>query len=137
MQRRHFLASLGAAALCAVGVPAAAETQNAVDRTVALTFDDGPHPELTPRLLDILAQEKICATFFVIGECAARSPEIVARAYGAGHEIGNHSWSHPFLTHIPLARAGEEISRTDALLHSITGEFPNAIRPPYGAMNEA
>jgi peptidoglycan/xylan/chitin deacetylase (PgdA/CDA1 family) len=137
MQRRHLLASLAAIAICGAGPPAAAETEDRSDRTVALTFDDGPHPELTPRLLDMLAQEKICASFFVIGSCAARSPEIVARAYGAGHEIGNHSWSHPFLTHISLASAGEEISRTDALLHSITGEFPNAIRPPYGAMNEA
>jgi peptidoglycan-N-acetylglucosamine deacetylase len=135
MHRRNFLLSLGAAVMCGAARPARAAEGRADDRTVALTFDDGPHPELTPLLLDMLAQEGVPASFFVIGSCAARSPDIVRRAFHAGHEIGNHSWTHPFLTRIPAARAAEEIARTDALLHGLTGELPNTVRPPYGAMN--
>src|SRR5881392_1382568 len=62
---------------------------------IAMTFDDGPSPTLTPKLLDLLAARHIKVTFFVIGENVAEHPEIVARAAREGHEIGNHSWSHP------------------------------------------
>src|SRR5204863_3705529 len=62
---------------------------------IAMTFDDGPSATLTPKLLDLLAAHHIKATFFVIGENVAEHPEIVARAAREGHEIGNHSWSHP------------------------------------------
>jgi len=136
MLRRNALASLAALAFCGIGSTLYAVKSAAGDRTVALTFDDGPHPELTPRLLDILEREKISATFFVIGSCAVHCPDIVRRAFGAGHEIGNHTWSHPVLTRVSLARAAEEISRTDALLNDLTGDVPNTIRPPYGAMND-
>src|SRR5438552_2374616 len=64
---------------------------------IALTFDDGPQEKLTPKLLDLLAQHHIKATFFVIGENAAEHPDIVARAASQGHEVGNHTWSHPNL----------------------------------------
>src|SRR5439155_27076158 len=64
---------------------------------IAMTFDDGPSATLTPKLLDLLAAHHIKATFFVIGENVAEHPEIVARAAREGHEIGNHSWSHPNL----------------------------------------
>jgi peptidoglycan/xylan/chitin deacetylase (PgdA/CDA1 family) len=135
MHRRRMLLSLGAAALCIAGPPAYAADDASGLRYVALTFDDGPHPTLTPMLLDMLERERVRATFYMIGSCAAGSPDIVRRAFEAGHEIGNHSWSHPDLTRIPLARAAEEIARTDALLESITGEQPNTVRPPYGARN--
>lgn len=134
MLRRSALASLAALAFCGSTLHAAESP--AGDRTVALTFDDGPHPELTPKLLDILEREQIPATFFVIGSCAARSPDIVRRAFDAGHELGNHTWSHPVLTRVSLAQAAEEISRTDALLTDLTGDIPNTLRPPYGAMND-
>src|SRR5262245_58541994 len=62
---------------------------------IAMTFDDGPSATLTPKLLDLLAAHHIKATFFVIGENVAEHPEVVARAAREGHEIGNHSWSHP------------------------------------------
>jgi peptidoglycan-N-acetylglucosamine deacetylase len=62
---------------------------------VAMTFDDGPHPVLTPRLLDILKTRGIKATFFLIGQNAAEYPDIVRRIAAEGHEISNHSWSHP------------------------------------------
>jgi peptidoglycan/xylan/chitin deacetylase (PgdA/CDA1 family) len=128
---------LGAVALSSTGLPANAAEDDAEDRLVALTFDDGPHPQLTPRLLDMLEQEGVNATFYVVGSCASRCPEIVHRAFEGGNEIGNHSWSHPFLTRISLSLAAEEISRTDALLQSITGQVPNTVRPPYGAMSES
>ena len=136
MLRRNVLASLAALACSGIGSTLQAAESEAADRVVALTFDDGPHPELTPKLLDMLEREQVPATFFVIGSCAARSPDIVRRAFGAGHEIGNHTWSHPVLTRVPLAQAAEEISRTDALLNDLTGDVPNTLRPPYGAMNE-
>jgi peptidoglycan-N-acetylglucosamine deacetylase len=134
MQRRNLLMLLGAAMLCAPGLPARASSGED-ERVVALTFDDGPHPVLTPPLLDILQYEQVPATFYVVGSCASRYPDIVRRAYDSGHEIGNHSWSHPFLTRISLARAADEIARTDELLRSINGAMPNTLRPPYGAMD--
>jgi peptidoglycan/xylan/chitin deacetylase (PgdA/CDA1 family) len=136
VRRREFLSTLGAVALSSAALPAKAAASNS-DRMVALTFDDGPHPVLTPRLLDMLQQEGVNATFYVVGSCASRCPDIVRRAYEYGNEIGNHSWSHPFLTRISLDRAAEEISRTDALLQSITGAVPNTVRPPYGAMSDS
>lgn len=136
MLRRDLMAALGGvAALCGVRTGGFAAEPEAL--AVALTFDDGPHPVLTPRLLDILASEEVVASFFVIGEFAERHPEIVRRAFAAGHEIGNHSWSHPFLTRLPLAGVTEEVSRTDTLLRDITGHVPNTLRPPYGAENRA
>src|SRR5947207_9423850 len=62
---------------------------------IALTFDDGPHPTLTPKLLDLLAAHHMKATFFVIGQNAVDHPDILRRAMREGHEIANHSWSHP------------------------------------------
>jgi peptidoglycan/xylan/chitin deacetylase (PgdA/CDA1 family) len=135
MHRRRMLLSLSAAALCVAAPPVCAAKDFPDLRYVALTFDDGPHPTLTPMLLDMLERERVRATFYLIGSSAAASPDIVRRAFAAGHEIGNHSWSHPDLTRIPLARAAEEIARTDAQLESITGEIPNTVRPPYGALN--
>src|SRR5260221_4154293 len=135
MQRRNLLMLLGAAALSGAGLPARASSAGVDERIVALTFDDGPHPVLTPWLLDILQSEQVPATFYVVGSCAYRYPDIVRRAYDSGHEIGNHSWSHPFLTRISLSRAADEIGRTDELLRSINGAVPNTVRPPYGAMD--
>jgi peptidoglycan/xylan/chitin deacetylase (PgdA/CDA1 family) len=135
MQRRNLLMLLGAGMLCGAGLPARASEGSEDERVVALTFDDGPHPVLTPWLLDILQYEQVPATFYVLGSCASRYPDIVRRAYDSGHEIGNHSWSHPFLTRISLARAADEIARTDELLRSINGAMPNTLRPPYGAMD--
>lgn len=102
---------------------------------VAMTFDDGPSATLTPHLLDLLKERGIKATFFVIGENAERHPEILARAVAEGHEIGNHSWSHPQLTKISDERLKEEIGSTSDAIATATGKKPLLFRPPYGAVN--
>ena len=100
---------------------------------IAMTFDDGPHPRLTPRLLDMLKARSIRATFFLIGENAAEYPDIVRRIAAEGHEIGNHTWDHPQLTKLNPAALREEIDRTSSTIAEITGKLPTVMRPPYGA----
>jgi peptidoglycan-N-acetylglucosamine deacetylase len=78
-----------------------------------MTFDDGPHPVLTPRLLDMLKARGIKATFFLIGQ-NAEYPDIVRRIAAEGHEIGNHTWNHPQLTKLSPAALREEIDRTSS-----------------------
>jgi peptidoglycan-N-acetylglucosamine deacetylase len=134
-RRQLMLSLLPGLAMC--GVARAAWADDVPAPHVALTFDDGPHPEHTPRLLDILEREQVRATFYVIGSCAERCPDIVRRASLAGHDIGNHSWSHPVLTRLSSDAVETEISRTDALLIDVVGERPNTIRAPYGAANDA
>ena len=101
-----------------------------------MTFDDGPSATLTPKLLDILAAHHIKATFFVIGENVAQHPEIVARAAREGHEIGNHSWSHPNLAKMSDAGVRNQLQRTDDAIKSATGGHPTFLRPPYGSITE-
>ncbi len=108
-----------------------------VGRTVAMTFDDGPSPKLTPRLLDTLKQRGIRATFFVVGKNAAEFPDILKRAVAEGHEIGNHSWSHPQLTHLGAAGVAGEIEKTNAAIKAAIGHNPVLMRPPYGATTAA
>jgi peptidoglycan/xylan/chitin deacetylase (PgdA/CDA1 family) len=101
---------------------------------IAMTFDDGPHQTLTPKLLDLLAQKKIKATFFVLGENAQRHPEILKRAIAEGHEIGNHSWSHPHLAKLPDESVRSELQRTDDVISQAIGVHPKIMRPPYGEL---
>lgn len=101
---------------------------------IALTFDDGPSEKLTPRLLDLLAQHHIHATFFVIGENVAQHPEIVKRAAREGHEIGNHSWSHPNLAKISDENVRSQIKRTEEAISGAIGARPVLLRPPYGSL---
>jgi peptidoglycan-N-acetylglucosamine deacetylase len=101
---------------------------------IAMTFDDGPSPETTPRLLDILKQRNIKATFFMIGQNAERNPTIVKRILAEGHEIGNHSWTHPQLSKLPDDRVTEEINKTQNAIKDASGYTPVLMRPPYGAI---
>jgi peptidoglycan/xylan/chitin deacetylase (PgdA/CDA1 family) len=101
---------------------------------IAMTFDDGPNATLTPKLLDILAAHHIKATFFVIGENVAQHPEVVARAAREGHEIGNHSWSHPNFGKMSDDAVRRELRRTDDAIKSATGTGPTLMRPPYGSL---
>jgi peptidoglycan/xylan/chitin deacetylase (PgdA/CDA1 family) len=99
---------------------------------LALTFDDGPNPACTPRLLDILASHNAHATFFMLGNFAEREPALVRRILAAGHLIGNHSWSHPNLARTPARLVDEELTRTRETLQQITGAPVKYFRPPYG-----
>ncbi|MGA9668915.1 MAG: polysaccharide deacetylase family protein [Terracidiphilus sp.] len=100
---------------------------------LALTFDDGPNPAWTPRLLDVLAQHDVRATFFMVGRFAQSEPDLVKRVFAAGHLIGNHSWSHPNLALTPAAQVTEELTRTKETLEQISGAPVKYFRPPFGA----
>ena len=104
---------------------------------LALTFDDGPNPAWTPRLLDMLAEHEVRATFFMLGGFAQREPELVRRIAAAGHLIGNHSWSHPNLARSSSSRVREELRRTQAALQEIVGVPVKYFRPPFGARRPA
>jgi len=101
---------------------------------IAMTFDDGPSATLTPKLLDLLAAHHIKATFFVIGENVAEHPEIVARAAQEGHEIANHSWSHPNLGKMSDESVRRQLQQTDDAIKNATGKRPALMRPPYGSI---
>jgi peptidoglycan-N-acetylglucosamine deacetylase len=101
---------------------------------IAMTFDDGPSATLTQKLLDLLAARHIKATFFVIGENVAEHPEIVARAAREGHEIGNHSWSHPNLARMSDQGVRRQLQQTDDAIKNATSMRPTLLRPPYGSI---
>lgn len=101
----------------------------------ALTFDDGPSIN-TPHLLDMLDEYGIPATFFMLGSQAERHPDIVKRVLAEGHEVGNHSYSHPNLRAVSPARKEEELRRTDTILRNL-GATPVFMRPPYGSYDVA
>jgi peptidoglycan/xylan/chitin deacetylase (PgdA/CDA1 family) len=100
---------------------------------LALTFDDGPNPACTPRLLEILAHYDTKATFFLVGDFAEKEPALARAIAEAGHIIGNHSWSHPNLALIPARRIREELTRTKDILEQITSRPVRFFRPPFGA----
>ncbi|MDB5437529.1 MAG: polysaccharide deacetylase [Phenylobacterium sp.] len=98
---------------------------------VALTFDDGPDGRWTPKILDILKQKHAPATFFVIGKNMAAKPGLVARELREGHNVGNHTWTHPNIGEIPAAQTAVELSATQRLFETITGRSMRLFRPPY------
>ncbi len=101
---------------------------------IAMTFDDGPSATLTPKLLDLLAAHHIKATFFVLGENLTEHPEIVARAAREGHEIANHSWSHPNFGKMSDESVRRQLWQTDDAIKNATGKRPTLMRPPYGSI---
>lgn len=103
---------------------------------IALTFDDGPNPASTVRLLDGLKERNVKATFFLIGSCAEENPEIVKRMYEEGHLIGNHTYHHVKLSGLTKEKAGEEILAVDRLVREITGNGTEFVRPPFGEWRE-
>jgi peptidoglycan/xylan/chitin deacetylase (PgdA/CDA1 family) len=99
----------------------------------ALTFDDGPDPETTPRLLDLLARHGAKATFFLVGRRVARHPGLAARIAAEGHALGNHSWDHPALPRLGAAAVAGQLRRAGAAIAAATGgAAPRLMRPPYG-----
>lgn len=104
------------------------------DKVLYLSFDDGPHPEFTPPVLDLLAAHGATATFFLIGSRVAEHPDVMRRIVAEGHALGNHSWSHPRMGDLPLPAQLEEIARTDAALSTYSGRDTHPFRPPSGAL---
>ena len=98
---------------------------------VALTFDDGPDATWTPRVLDILKEEHVPASFFIIGEYGQENPQLVRRIVAEGHDIGNHSYTHPNLGEIPGRVTDLELTATERLIESLTGRSTILFRPPY------
>jgi cellulose synthase/poly-beta-1,6-N-acetylglucosamine synthase-like glycosyltransferase/peptidoglycan/xylan/chitin deacetylase (PgdA/CDA1 family) len=109
------------------------EATGVLPHTIALTFDDGPEPEYTERILEILNREQVKATFFVTGGQALRHPAVIRRILNEGHELGNHSWTHPNLSKLPDFLVKLELNATQRLLQVITGSSVRLFRPPYGA----
>jgi len=156
---RHFFAIAGSLSFCLAGVVAAEAapapgagaaaasipadaTPSAISYSavhvdgpfIAMTFDDGPSAKLTPQLLDILAAHHIRATFFVIGKNVVEYPEVLQRAVREGHEIGNHSWSHPAFKKMRDDSVRAELQTTDDAIKAAIGTRPVLMRPPYGSI---
>jgi len=104
---------------------------------LALTFDDGPHPTNTPRLLDLLKQRNVKATFYVIATNVRRYPEIMRRIVAEGHEVGNHTVNHPSLAKMSHDGVRQELSGCHEAVLATTGVAPRTMRPPYGAITSA
>lgn len=114
--------------------PTAAPAANSGGKVIALTFDDGPGP-YTALLLDILDQHSAKATFFLIGSKVSSQANVVRSIHARGHQLGNHSWSHPELPKLPINQIASEIDRTNDAIKQATGVTPAILRPPYGAVN--
>lgn len=104
---------------------------------LALTFDDGPNVTWTPRLLEVLAEHKVRATFFLVGDRAQAEPQLVRRIVAEGHLVGNHSWDHPNMARSSASRIRDELKRTQNSLEQITSAPVKFFRPPYGARRPA
>lgn len=101
-------------------------------RTIALTFDDGPNPAVTPQLLDLLDRYDARGTFFLIGRHVRACPALTAEIAARGHTIGNHTDTHPNLLWQSRRRILDELERCDASIADVTGQRPRIMRPPYG-----
>jgi glycosyltransferase involved in cell wall biosynthesis/peptidoglycan/xylan/chitin deacetylase (PgdA/CDA1 family) len=104
---------------------------------VCLTFDDGPHPEYTPRLLDVLQRQRIRATFFVVGQLAEQYPDLVQRMAAEGHAVGHHSYTHMRPQATSACRLGDEVRRSCDLLGRLLGKPVSLFRPPHGHLTAA
>ena len=124
------------------GIPALRPLLRVRDRTesgegVALTFDDGPHPEGTPAVLELLAEAGAPATFFLVGEQVERYPALAAEIAAAGHEIALHCHRHRHLLRLPPRAVRDDLERAHAAIVEATGREPRLYRPPYGVLNSA
>jgi peptidoglycan/xylan/chitin deacetylase (PgdA/CDA1 family) len=102
---------------------------------IALTFDDGPDPIYTPQILDICRHYGVKATFFVVGACAEQHRRLIVRMKEEGHEVGNHSYSHPYFERLSWRGAFEEIRMTGSVLERILGKKCQLFRPPFGKLS--
>lgn len=113
------------------------QTRLAEGRMVALTFDDGPHPQGTPAILAELARLEATATFFLTGEQVLRYPEVAREVVGRGHAVGVHGHRHLLLTLRPPRSTWTDLARACAVVEQATGAAPRLYRPPYGVANAA
>jgi peptidoglycan/xylan/chitin deacetylase (PgdA/CDA1 family) len=129
----HLLAPVNLRAADALGLRRRLPT----DAGVALTFDDGPHPEGTPAILEVLARAGTPATFFVIGEQVARRPAIVAEIVAAGHAVGLHGFRHRLQARLPPGVVRDDVRRGVAAIEDAIGATPVLHRPPFGIYSPA
>ncbi len=116
---------------------AVSEKKSLYRRKIALTFDDGPDPRYTPKLLDGLAERSVKVSFFLTGENAEKYPELVERMQREGHLIGNHTYSHLQLAGSNRDQFRSELIRTNEIIKEITGEEVVYVRPPYGSWDKS
>jgi peptidoglycan/xylan/chitin deacetylase (PgdA/CDA1 family) len=126
-----------AAALPALRRPLGVEDRTADRRGYALTFDDGPHAQGTPAVLELLAEARVHATFFLVGEQIARNPSLPGEIVAAGHGVGLHCQRHRNLLRLAPWQVREDIARAQAAIEDATGRSPTLYRPPYGVLNGA
>ena len=105
------------------------------DKALYLTFDDGPNPDHTPALLELLGKYGAKATFFLIGREAERYPQLVERIVEEGHTLGNHSYSHPMFDALTFTEQWVEVERTDEVLSTFDGRARHGFRPPRGVFS--
>lgn len=124
-----------AAALPALRGPLGIEDRTASGRGYALTFDDGPHPQGTPAVLELLAAAGVHATFFLVGEQVQRNPALAAEIAAAGHGVGVHCHRHRNLLRLTPWQVREDIARAQAIISEASDCVPLLYRPPYGVLN--
>ena len=139
MKRRNILIMIAAVAILGLGLSwgriSQAVTEDVKPR-IALTFDDGPHPVYTPKLLDGLKERNVKATFFVVGKNIEGREDIIKRMDEEGHLIGNHTYDHVKITGLPEEEACAQITKTSELVKEITGKNTELVRPPFGAWDK-
>lgn len=113
------------------------ERQEELPPRIALTFDDGPHPVYTEKLLDGLKERGVKATFFVIGKNIQGNEEVLLRMAREGHVIGNHTWDHTDISSLRDGEACAELEKTNTLIEEIVGQKPAYVRPPFGKWKES
>ncbi|MDD6980620.1 MAG: polysaccharide deacetylase family protein [Clostridia bacterium] len=141
MKKRLAAGFLALAALFLLPLRAAAEASVVKvlteEKLIALTFDDGPHPRYTERILTVLEKYGVKATFFEIGVNVKNYPDAARAVAAAGHEIGNHTYCHPHLSGVGTDRLKEEVTACAEMIHTVTGATPVLYRPPEGARGDA
>lgn len=139
MKRRNILIMIAAVAILGLGLLwgriSQAVTEDVKPR-IALTFDDGPHPVYTPKLLDGLKERNVKATFFVVGKNIEGREDIIKRMDEEGHLIGTHTYDHVKITGLPEEEACAQITKTSELVKEITGKNTEFVRPPFGAWDK-
>ncbi|MDB4655916.1 polysaccharide deacetylase family protein [Flavobacteriales bacterium] len=101
--------------------------------TISLTFDDGPHRDVTPKVLDVLREEGVTASFFVIGKNAEKHPDLVRKIVDEGHIVGNHTYDHAYV--FSKKKINKQVSQGQEVIQNIIGKKPVYFRPPFGVMN--